>query len=94
MAPVIQRIADQLWKRFSPCLEFLSVGSVAGDVLFIDAVGTHLTPLVMVASKPYLGDVLELAVLADLLGIDMAVIVQNRHRLSIVMVKFLCHLCG
>ena len=91
MAPVVQGVADQLWKGLGPSLEFLPVRSVAGDIFFINAVGTHLTPFVVVASQPYLSDILKFAVLTDFLGINMAVIVQDRHGLSIVVIKLLSH---
>ena len=77
VAPMIQLVADQLRHGLSPLLEFLTVGSISGDVFLINAVRTHLTPFVMVAAQPYLGDVLELTILSDFSWIDMAVIVQT-----------------
>ena len=75
MAPVIQWVADQFRHCLSPCLEFLSVCAVAGNVFLINTVRTHLTPFVMVAAQPYLGNVFKLTVFIDLLWVDMAVIV-------------------
>ena len=94
MGPVIQRIADQLFQRLRPFLKFLARRSVAGDVIFLYAVGAHLTPLIMVAAKPHLSDVFEMLVLRDLLRIEVAVVVEDRHNLSVVVIQFLCGFCG
>ena len=84
MTPVVQRIADQLRQSLRPFLEFLPVCSIAGNIFFVYAVGTHLTPFIMVAAQPYLSDVVEFAVLVDFLRIDVAVIIHDRHLLRIV----------
>ena len=81
MAPVVERVADELRKRLRPFLEFLAVAGVAGDVALLNPVGTHLTPFVVIAAQPYLSDVVELAVLVDLLRIDVAVVVHDGHLL-------------
>ena len=86
MAPVVKGIANQLRHGLSPGLEFLTVSAVAGYIFFINTVGAHLTPLIMVAAQPYLGDVFELAVLVNLLGINVAVVVYDGHVLRILMV--------
>ena len=92
MAPVVQRIADQLGHGLGPGLEFLPVGGVGvGDILLFHTVGADLTPLIMVAAQPYLGDVVKLPVLVDLLGVDMAVVIHDRHLLRIVVVQLFRH---
>ena len=78
MAPVEQGVADSLAQALSPFAELLVIGSVTGDVLFVHTAGTHETPLVVIAAQPYLSDVVELTILSNLLGIDMAMVVQNR----------------
>ena len=80
MAPVVERVADKLWHRFSPCLEFLAVGGViARNVLLVHAVGADLAPLVMIAAQPYLGDIVKFSVLVDFLRIDVTVIIDDGH---------------
>ena len=39
-------------QRLCPGFELVQVRGIAGDVFFIDAVGTHLSPLVVVAAQP------------------------------------------
>ena len=78
MAPVEQGVADSLAQALSPFAELLVIGSVTGDVLFVHTARTHETPLVVIAAQPYLSDVVELTILSNLLGIDMAMVVQNR----------------
>ena len=75
MTPMEQRVADCLVQSFCPFLELFSVRSAAGDVVFVYAVGTHLTPLVVVTTQPNLGDVFKLSVLRNFLRVDMAVII-------------------
>ena len=87
MGPVIQGIADQLLQSFGPFLKFLPGRGVAGDEGLFDAVGTHLPPFVVIAAQPDLGNIGKLSVLCDVLGADMAVIVQNRHGFGIVVVE-------
>ncbi len=48
----------------------------------------------MVAAKPHLSDVFEMLVLRDLLRIEVAVVVEDRHNLSVVVIQFLCGFCG
>ncbi len=84
MAPVDHRVADRLGQRLGELLELLAVGRVAGDVLFVHPVRAHDPPLVMVPPQPDLGDVLEPAVLEDLFGADMAVVVRDRHALGVL----------
>ncbi len=70
-------------------LEVLGIRiAVAGDVLLIGAVGAKQTPLVVIARavvvEPDLGEVLEVLVLVDLLRIEVAVVVDDRHLLRMI----------
>jgi hypothetical protein len=87
VAPVIQRIADQLGHYATISLEAIKVGSVTGDVLFINAAGAHSSPLIVVAVKPYLGDVGIALILCDLSGGKVAVIVDDGKLFRIVVEK-------
>ena len=89
MAPVEQRIADGLAQAFCPFAELLVVGGIAGDIFLLHAEGTHQAPLVMVAAQPYLGDVVEMPVLRDFPGVDMAMVIQYRCVLRVIMEQLL-----
>ena len=90
VGPVIHRISDRHFQSFRKFHKSLEVRFVACDILFRCSVGTHNTPFIVVteicavrvlSAKPHLSDVVEAAVLIDLLGGDMAVIVHQRHRI-------------
>ena len=93
MSPVIQRVADCLTDTFSPFQEFLFIGSVSCNELLIYTAGTHEAPFVMIAAKPYLGNIVEFAVICYFCRIDVAVIVKNRCFFSIVVKKAACSFC-
>ena len=79
MAPVVHGVADGTGQGFRKLLELLTVGGVAGDVVLGNTVGTHDTPLVVVAAQPDLRDVFKTNILINLLGIQMAVVVDDGH---------------
>ena len=98
VGPVVHRVADGHGQSLCKLLEALAVGLITGDVLLGHTVGTHHAPLVVVAkvaavrvaaAQPYLSDVLKAAVLVDLTGRDVAVVVADRHIRSVVMVQML-----
>ena len=98
VGPVVHRVADGHGQSLCKLLEALAVGLITGDVLLGHTVGTHHTPLVVVAkvaavrvaaAQPYLSDVLKAAVLVDLTGRDVAVVVADRHIRSVVVVQML-----
>ena len=98
VGPVVHRVADGHGQSLCKLLEALAVGLITGDVLLGHTVGTHHAPLVVVAevaavrvaaAQPYLSDVLKAAVLVDLTGRDMAVVVADRHIRSVVVVQML-----
>ena len=87
MGPVIKGIAHRVRHGLGPLAELLEGGTGAGDVLLRHTVAAHGPPLVVVASKPELGDVTELVVLGYHLGHKVAVIVYNRQFLSAFVIK-------
>ena len=98
VGPVVHRVADGHGQSLCKLLEALAVGLITGDVLLGHTVGTHHAPLVVVAkvaavrvaaAQPYLSDVLKAAVLVDLTGRDVAVVVADRHIRSVVVVQML-----
>lgn len=93
VAPVEERIADSFAEALSPFTEFVVIGGIAGYVLLVNTAGAHEAPLVVIAAQPYLSDVVELTVLCDLLGVDVAVVVKNRFFLCVVVEQLFGCLC-
>ena len=79
MSPVVKRIAQRVREPSRPRPRNFSYGSrVAGAKTFRDAVGAHGPPLVVIAFQPDLEEVVEAAVVRDVVRRKMAVIVENR----------------
>ena len=98
IGPVVHRVADGHGQSLCKLLEALAVRLITGDVLFGHTIGTHHAPLIMIAevaavrvaaAQPHLSDVLKAAVLVDLTGRDVAVVVADRHIRSVVVVQML-----
>ena len=87
MRPVVDGISHQGGHDFRKVVELLPEGRRAGHILFRHAAGPHDAPLVVVAGQPGLSQVGELLVLVDLLGIEMAVIVEDGHVLGVLIVE-------
>ena len=87
MGPVIQRVAQRLRHRRRPGAELVQRPRVAGAVAFVDAVGAHRPPLVMIALEPDLEQVVEPPVLGDVARRQVVVIVENRLLGSVALVK-------
>ena len=85
--PVVQRIAQRVRHRASPRHEFLERRGIAGTVALGHAVGPHGAPLVMVAFEPDLEQVVEAPVLGDVLRRKMAMIVDDRLRLGVLVIQ-------
>jgi len=85
--PVIQRIAQRLRNGLGPREKLVMRRGGAGAEFFRDTVAAHRAPLVMVAGQPDFKQVAELAVARDVTRRDMAVIIKNRLRLGILVVK-------
>ena len=90
MAPVIKRIADGLSENLGPFKEFFLIGGIACDKAFLHSAGTHKTPLVVIAAKPYLGDIVEFAVFGNFSRVNMTVVIQNGHLFGILVKESLC----
>ena len=83
VAPLKNGVANATLQGLRPLLELLASRGVTGDKALVHAVGTHKAPLVVVAAQPDLGDGFKTLVLENLLGGNMAVIVNNGHVLRI-----------
>ena len=87
VAPVVHRVAQRVRHRLGELPELLARRGVAGDEALVDAVRAHDAPLVVVGAEPDLGDVLPAFVLRDLRGREVAVVVDDRERLGVAVVK-------
>ena len=68
-------------------LELLPIPRLTGYQLLINPVGAHGTPLVVITPKPGLRDAAPAPVFSYLKRRKMAVVVNNRHLISIVMIQ-------
>ncbi len=75
---MIERVAQRLRHRLGPGLKLLPVAARAGAVFLGDAVRAHGAPLVVIAVEPNRGKRPEFVVLRDLLGRQVAVVVDDR----------------
>ena len=76
---MVERIPHCIRYGFRPFFEFFVAASVARDEFLRYAVSPHGSPLVVVASKPYFRQVVELVVFRYHFRYEMAVIVDDRH---------------
>jgi hypothetical protein len=74
---MVQGVANELWHARAIRAEFLKVRGISRDIFLRNAAGAHRAPFVMIPVKPDLGDVTVTLILCDLLGREMAVIVDN-----------------
>ena len=52
VSPMIKRISESIWNRFSPLLEFFPIIGITGDITFINSICPEGTPLIVVSTKP------------------------------------------
>ena len=79
VAPVVQRIAQQVGEDAGEGVEFLAVAGVAGAEAFGHAVGAHLAPLVVITVEPHLADVLPADIGGDLGRRQVSVEIDDRQ---------------
>ncbi len=98
IAPVVHRVADGHFERLCQLCELDKRICAAGYLVFARAVGTHQSPFVMIseicavrvsAAEPDFRDVVVAAVFIDLLRGDVAVIIDDRQVLCIIVEKML-----
>src|SRR5574344_1957454 len=89
--PVVEGIADETRQRLRPREERPERIRVlrARDVRLRNPAGPHLAPLVVVAAEPDFGNRLVLLVLRDVLRIDVAMVVDDRHLRRVLVVELL-----
>ena len=93
MSPMIKRIAKGIGYGLCPFLKLLPIaGILTSTILLIDTVGTHSTPLIVVATQPKFCDALETVVISYHLWYQMTMIIDNRHLCRIVVIQILSNL--
>ena len=56
VCPMVKRITEGIWHCFCPLLKLLPIaGILTRTETFVNTIGTHSTPLVVVTHEPYLG---------------------------------------
>ena len=88
VCPVVERVPHCIRDCLCPFFELLIAAAVTCDEFFRHTVASHRSPFVMVSSQPYLSQVLELVVVCDHFRYEMAVVVDDRHLLCTLMIKF------
>ena len=94
MAPVVEWVSRRQGQGFGPGLKLFPVGRLAGDRSLVHAEAAHQPPLVVVAAKPELRDVVKVPVLIDLSGVQVAMIVDDRQRGCKLVIQMLCCVIG
>ena len=89
VSPVVERVPQRVRNRLRPRVELLAVGGVARHKTFVDAVGTHCPPFVVVAREPNLRNIVELPIFSNLLRNQMRMIIDNRLIFCEVVIEFL-----
>ena len=101
VGPVVHRVSDGHLQGSREAQELLIGIRASGDLVLRNTVGTHDSPLVVVAevaavvipaAQPDLRDVVVAAVLIDLLRRNVAVIVDDRHFFRVIVEEMLCRL--
>ncbi len=87
--PEVERIAHELRHGARVGVELLQIARAARHQRLIDAIGAHAAPLVVVARQPDACQILELPVGRDLLRRQMAVVIDDRHPLRMLVIKLL-----
>ena len=65
VGPVVEWISECAWYGGCPGLELFSIGGISGDIVLVDAVGSHCPPLIVIAVKPDGGQVVEFFIVGD-----------------------------
>ena len=86
---MVERVTHRVGHRLGPLLELLPIRGIARAVALGYAICSHCAPLIVVARKPYLREVAELMVARHILGVEVAVIVDDGHFCRVVVVQSL-----
>ena len=85
--PMVERVAQQLRHGSGVLLELFPRRRIAGAETLVDSCRAHRPPLVVVATKPKGGHIVPAHIVRNLLGRQMAMIVDNRQIGRVAVVK-------
>ena len=89
VSPVIERVAHRIGYGLGPLLKLLPVRCITRAVTLRHAICTHGTPLIVIAIEPYLRKRAETVIRGYILGIEMAVVIDNGHLRRMVVIEAL-----
>jgi len=85
---MVQGIAHGVGDSFGPLFKLFPIGGVlAGAEPFVDAVGTHGPPFVVVAFQPDLSQVVKTPVVGNESRVEVAVVVDDGLRFGVLVVE-------
>ena len=87
LRPLEERIAKRQRNSRRPAVELLAVGGIAGDVFFGHADHTHRAVLVLIGRDPEPRDVFKRLVAGKPLGIQVAMVVNDRQTGGVLVVE-------
>ena len=87
VSPVIQGVADGFSHDLCPLAELFIVRGIAGDIMLLHTGAAHQAPLVVIGAQPHLGDVFIAHIGVNLLGAEVAVVVDDRALGRVIMIK-------
>src|ERR1700722_5349095 len=87
MRPVIQRIAQSVRDGLRPCEKPVKGIGIAGAVALCHSIGSHGSPLVVIAFEPDLVEIAELPVIRNVLRGKMAVVIKDRLHGRILVIE-------
>ena len=87
VGPVVDRVADQAGHDRRKAVELVAVARAAGHIFLGHRVCAHDAPLVVVPGEPRLADVRKLLVFVNFGRVQMAVVVEDRHVLRVLVVQ-------
>ena len=87
---MVERVTHCIGHGLRPLLELLPIRRIARAVALGNAIRAHSTPLIVVARKPDFREVAELMVRSYIFGVEVTMVVDDRHLSCVVVVKTLC----
>ncbi len=90
---MIKRVANSFRNGLCPGHELIFIGCGTCYIVFIDSIGPHGTPLIVVSLKPDGSKVFKLFIVSDFLNRQMTMVVVYRHCACVFMVQPLGTVC-
>ena len=87
MCPVVQWISHGIWNRFRPFLKFCKIIRISGNEVFINSIGSHSPPFIMIAIQPDLCQVFKFSVRSDIFRREMTMVIDDGHFSRMVMIQ-------